>query len=259
MTYVSRITELAATIDDAHTAGRLLDASSFEIVDLETAYATQQALTALRLQREGRIAGWKLGYTSTAMRMQMGIAAPNYGPLLDTMLIESKSDVSGQSVQPKVEPEIALRFAEPVPVDADRDAVLAAVGSVHACLEVVDSVWDGYRFTLAHNTADGSSACAAVIGPELSRDWWLPDVSVELVKNGHPVASATGAAASGHPADGVVWLAAQLAERGLRIEADDVVITGGLTAAVDLDYGDIVSAVFNDTIHVSVTRAERVP
>ena len=87
---------------------------------------------------------------------------------------------------------------------AGRDAALA-------CLEIVDSVWSGYRFTLQDNTADGSSAAWVVVGPPLAVSD-LAALPVELSVDGEVVERGTGAAASGHPALGVAWLAEQPAE-----------------------------------------------
>jgi 2-keto-4-pentenoate hydratase len=47
-----------------------------------------------------------------------------------------------------------------------------------------------------------------VVGPAFPLDN-RPSIAAELARNGEVVASATGAAASGHLADGVVWLAAE--------------------------------------------------
>jgi 2-keto-4-pentenoate hydratase len=63
---------------------------------------------------------------------------------------------------------------------------------------------------------------------------------------GEAVESGTGAAASGHPAAGVAWLAEQLAGRGRWLEAGDLVITGGLTSAPLLEPGHRISASFGD-------------
>ncbi len=64
-----------------------------------------------------------------------------------------------------------------------------------------------------------------------------------------------GSDASGHPADGVVWLVEQLATRGEKLRAGDVVITGGLTRAAALEPGTTIEAVFDGTTKVSVTRS----
>jgi 2-keto-4-pentenoate hydratase len=224
-------------------------------LSLSDAYAVQRAVTARRIGRGERIVGWKLGYTSVAMRAQMGVSEPNFGPLTDVMLLDSGASVSANLIQPRVEPEIGLRFSTDVPTDADVDSVLRSVGEAFACLEVVDSVYPNYRFTLPDNTADGSSAAQVVVGPTLARLDALDAVSVELFRNDELVASATGAAASGHPAIGVVWLVSQLAAQGRQLRAGDIVITGGLTAAVPLDHGDRIRARFDSAQTVAVTRS----
>jgi 2-keto-4-pentenoate hydratase len=108
-------------------------------------------------------------------------------------------------------------------------------------LEVVDSVWEDYRFDLEHNTADGSSAAAVVLGPEMPADD-LDRVEVRLHHDGRLVGTGRGADALGHPGTALAWLAGFLAARGELLRAGDLVITGGLTAAVPLGAGDVVHA-----------------
>ena len=224
------------------------------MLGIDDAYAIQQAGTQLRVERGERVVGWKLGYTSLAMRSQMGIDQPNLGPLTDAMLLGHDEAVSRALMQPRVEPEIGFRLAQPLLGEVSLDDVLGAVGDAFACLEVVDSVYPDYRFRLEDNTADGSSAAQVVIGPPLDRLDKLEAVAVVLLHNGEMVDSATGSAASGHPAAGVVWLVAQLAKQGRQLHAGDIVITGGLTKAVPLDFGDSVEAVFDDRTRVAVHR-----
>jgi 2-keto-4-pentenoate hydratase len=56
------------------------------------------------------------------------------------------------------------------------------------------------------------------------------------------VATASGAASLGHPAAAVAWLARALAADGEGLHAGDVVLSGGLTAAVPVSPGDVVVA-----------------
>ena len=223
---------------------------------IDDAYAIQRAGTALRVERGEKVVGWKLGYTSLAMRAQMGIDQPNFGPLTDAMLMAHDGAASAALIQPRVEPEIGLRFDRSLPVDANVDQVLGAVGEAFACLEVVDSVYPDYRFHLEDNTADGSSAAQVVVGPALKSIDRLDEVAVVLLHNGAASGSATGQAASGHPAAGVVWLVGQLARQGRHIEAGHIVITGGLTRAVPLDFGDHVEAIFDGETRVAVHRPQ---
>lgn len=194
-------------------------------VDEADAYAIQDELTRLRLARGERRRGWKLGYTSAAMREQMGISKPNFGPLTDVMLLESPAVIS-RVFHPKVEPEVAV--------------VIASDGSFtyRAAIEVVDSVWTEYNFTWASNTADGSSATYVVLGPVLASG----DVPAELEINGVVVATGHSSAAMGHPDHAMEWLAEQLDERRDAWSPGDVIITGGLTKAQPIAVGDTVVA-----------------
>lgn len=248
----------AARMLEAHAQHRTLSPISDRVPDfsLAQAYALQDRMTQARLDRGERRIGWKLGYTSAPMRAQMGIDAPNFGPLTDAMLLPPDAPVPAQLKQPRAEPEIALRFAHDVPAGADRDAVLRAVASAHAALEVVDSVWTDYRFKLPDNTADGSSAAGLVLGPALP-SVALDTVTVTLFVEGEAVGAGRGSDASGHPADGVVWLAARLAERGLGLRAGDVVITGGLTRAAALLPGQRIHARFEPGAVEVAVRGQR--
>jgi 2-keto-4-pentenoate hydratase len=223
------------------TFDELLSASAE--LSLADAYRVQDQVTALRLADGERLAGWKLGYTSAVMRAQMGVASPNFGPLTDAMLLDSPAVLPDGALQPRVEPEIGLRLGRRLTAPCSVPDVLAACDAALACLEVVDSVWDGYRFTLEDNTADGSSAAWVVVGPPLPLDD-LAALPVELSVDGQVVEQGAGAAASGHPAAGVAWLAEQLASRGRALEPGDLVITGGLTSARPLEPGHQVGSSF---------------
>lgn len=255
----------ADAFDVSHTAMRLRQIrrlgwttpplSDEAPLSLAAAYAIQRALTAIRLSEGERVVGWKLGYTSQAMRVQMGVEAPNYGPLTDAMLLTDGANLGDRATQPRAEPEIAIRLARDLSGPVDLATVLAAVDCAFASLEVVDSVYTDYRFTLEDNTADGSSAAFVVLGSELASYDRLDEVAVRLERNGVPVASAFGAAASGHPLAGVAWLSDQVGAAGGTLAAGQLIITGGLTAAVPLQPGDCVRAVFDERVVVSVSRS----
>jgi 2-keto-4-pentenoate hydratase len=237
----------AGELRRARLAGQTLGVLLSEEVPLSLvdAYRVQDQVTAARLADGERRAGWKLGYTSLAMRSQMGIEAPNFGPLTDVMMLASPALLPGGALQPRVEPEIGLRLRRRLAGPCSAADALAACEVALACLEIVDSVWSGYRFTLEDNTADGSSAAWVAVGEEMPLDD-LAELAVSLSVDGVVVGRATGAAASGHPAAGLAWLAGQLAEGGEALEAGDLIITGGLTSAPPLEAGHRISAEFGD-------------
>jgi 2-keto-4-pentenoate hydratase len=227
------------------------------IRDLETAYAVQDALTARRLDRGDTVVGWKLGYTTQVMREQLGIDEPNIGPLLSSMVLAGGHGLPVGLLHPRVEPEIALVLDRDVDQALDPSAAVKACAEALVALEVVDSVWTGYRFDLEHNTADGSSAAHVVVGAPVPMEV-LDELEVTLYRNGAVVGTGTGAAALGHPVHALAWLTGELSRRGRSLRAGDIVITGGLTAAVPIQPGEVVHAEFDhpslSTRRVSVRR-----
>lgn len=248
--------ERASWLLTARRRRTLLDPfSDNEPLDSRTAYRIQHKVSEARLRAGDRPAGFKLGYTSKPMREQMGVAAPNYGPLTDRMLLPNDSTADPALLQPRVEPEVGLVLDRPLAGRITRYQALGAVKYAAACLEIVDSVWADYRFTAEDNTADGSSAAQVVVGPRLPvLPHGLVHTGVVLYRNGVTVASSAAAAASGNPIDSLVWLVHQLHEAGTGLEAGALVITGGLTAAVELAPGDVVEAEFQPGCRVGVRR-----
>lgn len=208
--------------------------------DVDDAYAVQAAGIDLRLAAGERLVGAKLGFTSQAMRRAMGVAEPNYGLLTDAMVAAPAVDLSAR-IHPKVEPEVAFVLAEEVTgVGVTAADVLAATEAVAPCLEVVDSRYVGFRFRAVDNVADDSSAAVFVLGdPVPLRE--VPNlrlVGAVLSVDGEVAATAAGAAVDGHPAAAVAWAARELTRRrGRGLEAGWVVLSGGLTAPVDLVAG----------------------
>jgi 2-keto-4-pentenoate hydratase len=245
---------VAFAIISARDARRCLSAPfGGRMLDPDEAYLVQDLVVASRLGRGERVVGWKLGYTSSAMREQMGISEPNHARLTDAMLLADGALLPETVIQPRVEPEIALEIAADVTAAVDARGIRAKVARARCALEVVDSVWCDYRFDWADNTADGSSAAFVVLGPELPQPD-LASVRVDLVRNGEPAGTGCGADAMGDPFAALAWLSDRLLERGQHLAAGDVVITGGLVRAVPLAPGDIVQAVMDGCV-VSVRRA----
>jgi len=112
-------------------------------------------------------------------------------------------------------------------------------------LEILDSRFADYRFTMPDVIADNTSAGRFVVGAPVPPDGIdLRLAGVVLEHNGDVVATAAGAAALGHPAAAVAWLVRSLAAEGegLGLAAGQVVLSGGLTAAVPVRPGDVVVA-----------------
>jgi 2-oxo-3-hexenedioate decarboxylase len=253
-TVESAAEELLAAADQRR--GRASLADEWPGFDATTAYAVQDAALTRRLARGERLVGVKLGVTSRAKQRQVGVDNPNTAWLTDTMTLPVGLPVpTDLLIQPRVEPEIAVLLDRPLRgPGVDAAQALAAVGLVFGALEIIDSRYSGYRFTLADATADNASSGRYVIGPRGVPPAEL-DLSLEaclLVVDGEVVDSATGAAVLGHPAEALAFAANALGRRGRSLEPGWLVLTGGMTDAVPLVPGRSVGVEFTHLGSITV-------
>ncbi len=210
-------------------------------LDVATAYAVQDETLRLRLNRGQQIVGVKLGLTSRAKQQRMNVAAPLTAWLTDAMVLPAGAPVPQERlIHPRAEPEIVFvmreRLAGPG-VTAAR--ALAAVGSVYGGVEVIDSRYRDFRFTLPDVVADNASSGCFVTGPvgllpgalDLALEACLVEVEGQIID------SATGAAVQGHPAEALALATNDLGRRGHAIEPGWIVLTGGMTDAVPVPPG----------------------
>jgi 2-oxo-3-hexenedioate decarboxylase len=207
--------------------------------------AAGYAIQALAREQAGPLAGWKLGVTSRAKQAQAGISEPVRGFLARANALDlGEPLVAGELIQPRAEPEIVFILGRDLSGPAVTAAdVLAATAGVATGIEILDSRYQDYRFTMPDVIADNTSAGRFVIGAPVPPDGVdLRLAGVVLEHNGEVIATAAGAAALGHPAAAVAWLARSLAAAGEGLRAGQVVLSGGLTAAVPVRPRDVVVA-----------------
>ena len=187
------------------------------------AHEIQDAFVALRAQKLGGIAGYKLALTSPQMRAFVGVAEPQAGMMLESTLHRSPARVrAADYVRLIVEFEIAVRIDEDLPA-ADkpfsRERIAEAVGAVMPALELADDRAADYATLAKHPLeliADNCWNEGAVLGTPM-QDWTRIDLAaVRGVAsiNGNEVGEGRGADAMGHPLDAVAWLADHLASIG---------------------------------------------
>jgi 2-oxo-3-hexenedioate decarboxylase len=217
-------------------------------LDLETAYQVQDEILCRKVESGEHIVGVKLGLTSRAKQQRMGIDSPLTAWLTDRMVLPAGAPlVVGQLIHPRVEPEIVFVLGERLAgpgVTAAR--AMEAVSHVYGGLEIIDSRFTDFKFTLPDVVADNASSALFVVGGLAHKPDEL-DLALEaclLAVDGEVVDSATGAAVQGHPAEALALAANALAKRQLVLEPGWVVLTGGLTDAVFVEPGSRVSADF---------------
>ncbi|WP_062353311.1 2-keto-4-pentenoate hydratase [Herbidospora yilanensis] len=244
---VERAVEELRTAESARTA-RHPFTDDWPGLDLGTAYRVQSDLVAARVADGERIVGVKLGLTSRAKQRRMGVNAPLTGWLTDGMALDAGTPVPvDRLIHPRVEPEIVFTLGRRLEgPGVTPTSAMAAVRSVSAGLEVIDSRYRDFRFTLADVVADNASSACFVVG-DVEADPAGLDLALEacvLGVAGAVVDTATGAAVQGHPARALALAANSLAERGLALEEGWIVLTGGMTDAVPLEPGRPITGEF---------------
>ena len=206
--------------------------------DITAAYAIQQANIAARLQRGQRIVGLKMGFTSRAKMLQMGVDDMICGRLTDDMLVEDGGEISfADFVHPRVEPEIAFLLKRPISGTMTPLQAIDAVEAVAPALEIIDSRYQNFKFSLTDVVADNSSSSAFVVGNWHSPAIDLDNLGMLMSFDGKPEAVGSSAAILGHPARSLAAAARLSAEWGLPLEAGSIILAGGATAASALAPG----------------------
>jgi 2-oxo-3-hexenedioate decarboxylase len=218
-------------------------------LDLETAYAAQWAGIRERLAAGETLTGAKLGLTSRPKQRTMGVDQPLYGWLTSGMQLDGFEPLPlDRWIHPRIEPEIAFLLGRELSGQVSIADVLSATEGVFAALEVIDSRYADFSFTLPDVVADNASAGGYLVGPQLRSPSELEDLrllGVVVRQDGEILHTAAGAAVMGHPAAAVAWLSKQLADVGRTLPAGSIVLSGALTDAVPLRAGASLVAEFD--------------
>ncbi|WP_321393600.1 2-keto-4-pentenoate hydratase [Emcibacter sp.] len=231
---------VARIVDDAArtaTAIPQLSETGHDLT-LEQAYEVQ-ALSLQRRYDRGEVqVGVKMGFTSRAKMIQMGLDEMIWGRLTDVMLVEDGGEIDlAHYVHPRVEPEVCFLLKEPLEGIVSPARALQAVGAVAPALEIIDSRYENFKFNLPDVVADNSSTSSYVLGSWCSPDMDFSNLGMAMCFDGKPVQMGSTAAILGNPARALAGASKLVAEAGGRLEAGWVVMAGGATAAEALKPG----------------------
>ncbi len=212
------------------------------------AYAIQTINVQRRIKERGlnggtaRHIGHKIGLTSRAVQQWLGVDEPDFGVLLDDMVIgDGELANTAELLQPRAEGEIAFvlerDLSGPGITAAD---VISATAYVLPSIEVVDSRVADWKVKYEDTVADNASSGMFVLGtqPTMLKDVDLTMVGMALSKNGRVCSTGAGAACLSNPINAVVWLANKFGEFGKTLSAGEVILSGALGPVVPVKAGD---------------------
>lgn len=243
MLTAEQLDAFAAQLDDAVVGNRAITKiTATTPFALDDAYRIQRAGIALRKLRGDHLVGMKMGLTSKAKMVQMGVEVPIYGHLTKSMILEDGGVVRrADHIHPRVEPEVAYILGKDLEGPVTPAQALLAVDGCCCALELIDSRYEKFQFTLEDVVADNGSSSRFVLGNVVKpRDFDCGNLGMVMEKNGVVAEIGSSAAIYEHPARSLAALANQLALVGEKLTAGMIVMTGGATAAIALDVGDVV-------------------
>lgn len=250
---LQRANELADYILQAQDEKREIQKITAQIYpDLTIAegYLIQEQLVKKRLARGETILGPKMGLTSQAKLKQMHVTDPIYGYVFQSMYVAEGSTINlADYIHPKVEPEIGFILKRELKgPGVTKEQVIEATEYVFPAIEIIDSRFENFDFTMPDVVADNTSASGAVIGSTIRdpKKMDLETVGVHLSINGKIKSIGAGAAVLGHPANAIAALANMLSEKGEVVNAGQPILSGGLTAATTIEKGDHIAVHFGD-------------
>lgn len=181
------------------------------------------------------VLGWKIGATSQAAQTVLGASGPFAGRVYS--ILGNGSEISTEHVmgEPRIEGEFAFTLAADISADVarpDMDSISDFIANVCPAIEIVGGRYANmFDMPLSCLVADAGANGLLVLGdpvenPNLGD---LPQASATMTVNGEVTGSGVGADVHGGPVEALLWLVEHLAQRGIGLQAGQVVSTGTAT------------------------------
>jgi 2-keto-4-pentenoate hydratase len=221
--------------------------TSIQELSLEDSYRIQDALIKLRLGSGERVAGYKVGCTSKAIRDQFGLSEPIFGRLLEPYIYYGETVLRcADFTNCALEPEFVFHIGKDLRDDQlDDQSLLQAIDYVSAGTEL-----HHYKFWFGEPTSQELIAtngihAGLVIGTDRVKASELDLIStkVSLVVDDQLMASGTGQEImDGGPLLSLRWLLRHLFRRGEYLPAGSIVIPGSPVKLIPVKAGNVAIA-----------------
>lgn len=196
--------------------------------------------------------GWKIAATSAAGQNHIGVDGPLAGRIIAEHVVDGRVPVSIKTNRMRVaEPEFAFRVGrELLPRDKAYtvEEVMTAIEALHLTIELPDSRFADFA-TVGGPTLVADNACAhqLIIGPAVTADWRVLDLSRHKVKAHMPgkgEQDGIGANVYGDPRVAMTWIANELSGLGIGLKPGEVITTGTCMIPLAIVAGDRIDADF---------------
>jgi 2-oxo-hept-3-ene-1,7-dioate hydratase len=229
---------------------------TYPAMTIEDAYDVQRRWAAARVAAGASVLGRKIGLTSRAMQQASKMTEPDYGVILDDMLLRDGARIAvNQFIKPRLEVELAFVLSHDLSgAGCHIHDVLRATEFVTPALEIIDYRTEVPRL-IVDTIADNAAYAAIVLGgrPVRPFDVNLRWVGATLSLNAVIEETGLSAGVMGHPAAGIAWLVNRLAPMKDGLKKGDIVLTGSFTRPVDIKAGDVIQADYGEPGGIGVS------
>lgn len=244
MNFAALSQQLDNALTNKKTIARLTDANPS--MTLSDAYEIQKKLIAMRIARGEKIVGYKVGLTSKEKQEQVHVNRPIYGVLTNAMQIQNNGicDLSSR-IYPRAEAEIAFIIGKTIHTIVDRDTLLESCSGICAAIEIIDSRYQNFNFSLCDVVADNCSASGFVLSDRIHKphDVDLSNITMSLLVNGKTIATGSSFAVLENPIHSLMMLLHVLVDHGEVLHAGSVVLSGAAMVAIDMHAGNTITHV----------------
>lgn len=209
--------------------GQFSNSEEYTLVD---AYKVQHALIQRRIEEGFPLIGVKMGFTSKAKMTQMGVDDMIIGQLTADMTIHRDQPFQKKLfIHPRAEPEIAFRLSEDIIGPLTVDQLHLYIDGVTAAIEIIDSRYDNFKFSLEDVVADNCSSSAYAIGNWCEVPLGLNGLDMTMTFDGVIAAQGNSDAILDNPFEALAAATRLASEYGIALKSGMVVLAGASTAA----------------------------
>jgi 2-oxo-3-hexenedioate decarboxylase len=139
---------------------------------LEQAYGLALELRLRRIARGEQPLGFKIGFTNRSIWPRYGVDLPIWGTVWSSSLRQLASGEAAELeraglCQPRIEPEVVFGFGADARPGMDARALAGCVAWAAHGFEIVDTHFEGWRFTAADTVADFGLHARLFVGTRL--------------------------------------------------------------------------------------------
>jgi len=134
-------------------------------------------------------------------------------------------------IHPRAEPEIAFRLSQDITSPLSAEEVSSVVDGVASAIEVIDSRYENFKFSLEDVVADNCSSCGFALGPWCEVPLGLNGLDMVQTFNHAIVAEGTSDAILDNPFEALAAATRLAHQYGLPLKKGMIVLAGASTAA----------------------------